>query len=373
MGTEGRRGGMSDIKPQEKIYSTVVFKSPDIKDLKVLSEAPKSRPKATEEFFDPAILSASPMRSGEEEEYNNDVPRGFESIKPSQIKPSQKSLHFGSLTSTDTGRESMSESVFKTRIPTKSVMTDSHSSPMAKHPLATSNVTKSPVMFKSSTMQAVQEKSAPLIDLESSSSRAIPSLKPSILETVSMNEKATAASSNDKVMAYSTGTGRVQMVPKEIRSYASVVSDGAGRFKPLPSTIQRTVPKSSEFDFTSSNSRMNFEDAHKKILSNSMESSTFYNPKKSFFDSISTDLSTENEPSLKNEKRWNIETFGIAIPPSSNHHMGGASSMGRKFNDHPNYNSRYSGNNRVPRSGYSNVQQPRSHTETTSVRHLRPQ
>jgi len=160
------------------------------------------------------------------------------------------------------------------------------------------------------------------------------------------------------------------MVPKEIRSYASVVSDGAGRFKPLPSAIQRVVPKSSEFDFASSNSKMNFEDAHRKILSNSAASSTFYDPKKSFFDHISTDLSTENETATKNEKRWNIETFGIAIPPSS-----GNISSNRKFvsdSSYPPYNSRYAGNNRTPRPSYTNVQQPRSHVGTT-LRHLRQQ
>lgn len=114
-------------------------------------------------------------------------------------------------------------------------------------------------------------------------------------------------------MAYNTGTGKMELVERHSRSYASVVSDGAGRFR-AKETTARLVPRS-EYDFEQANARLQMP----KELSNAPKG-TFYDKTCSFFDNISCESTGTKDGKIdRNERRWNIETFGVAAPPGGHH------------------------------------------------------
>lgn len=135
--------------------------------------------------------------------------------------------------------------------------------------------------------------------------------------SLSANVKTNDASvnSNDMVKAYNTVTGKVELVEKTSRSYAAVVSDGAGRFRVSGETTARIVPRA-EYDFQQANARLQ----PPRELKTAAAKETFYDKSTSFFDNISCEATGKNEPRDRNERRLNIETFGMAAPSGGHHH-----------------------------------------------------
>ena len=123
---------------------------------------------------------------------------------------------------------------------------------------------------------------------------------------------------DDRVIAYNTATGKMGLVERQPRSFAAVVSDGAGRFKLAGEATARLVPKS-EYDFQQANARLQKEDLSASGIIG--PKTTFYDKSNSFFDNISCEATRIKEEKLdRNERSWNIETFGIPAPSGQHHH-----------------------------------------------------
>ena len=132
------------------------------------------------------------------------------------------------------------------------------------------------------------------------------------------NANGSSVVDSDKVIAYNTGTGKMGLVERQSRSYASVVSDGAGRFKMAGGASARLVPRA-EYDFEQANARLQKETISAPVSTALKE--TFYDRSASFFDNISCDATGGKEGKLeKNERKWNIETFGVAAPSGPHHY-----------------------------------------------------
>lgn len=120
----------------------------------------------------------------------------------------------------------------------------------------------------------------------------------------------TMKTETEKVMAYNTATGKIELVERQTRSFASVVSDGAGRFKVTGQSTPRVVPKN-DYDFQQANARLQKE----SLPESSSSKESFYDKNISFFDKISCESTIGKDgQNDKNERKWNIETFGIAAP-----------------------------------------------------------
>lgn len=123
-----------------------------------------------------------------------------------------------------------------------------------------------------------------------------------------------APGASNKVVAYNTGTGKMELVERQSRSYASVVSAGAGRFRVTGEAAPKLVPKA-EYDFEQANARLTKEhipDAPREA---------FYDKSSSFFDNISCEATVGKDGKMdKNERRWNIETFGVPVAPGHHHY-----------------------------------------------------
>lgn len=111
-------------------------------------------------------------------------------------------------------------------------------------------------------------------------------------------------------------TGKVELVEKTSRSYAAVVSDGAGRFRVSGETTARIVPRA-EYDFQQANARLQ---PPRDIKAAAAAKESFYDKSTSFFDNISCEATGINDPRDRNERRLNIETFGMAAPSGGHYH-----------------------------------------------------
>jgi protein LSM14 len=60
-GTEGRNGGKDEYGPSEAVYSQIVFRGSDVKDLRI-EETAKDKPAPPPMPNDPAIIGVSQIR-----------------------------------------------------------------------------------------------------------------------------------------------------------------------------------------------------------------------------------------------------------------------------------------------------------------------
>lgn len=151
-----------------------------------------------------------------------------------------------------------------------------------------------------------------------------------------------SSGSSDKVVAYNTGTGKMELVERQSRSYASVVSDGAGRFRVTGEGAPKMVPKA-EYDFEQANARL-----AKERLPEAPRGS-FYDKGSSFFDNISCEATTGKDGRMdRNERRWNIETFGVPAAPGHHHnrYRGGSHQQYGGGPRHGGYGGQHTGGQR---------------------------
>lgn len=152
--------------------------------------------------------------------------------------------------------------------------------------------------------------SKPTAAAKASSSDPAP-LQPGSLATDQSKGHGTA----EKVKAYNTGTGKIEMVERQSRSYASVLSDGAGRFRTAETTT-RMVPRT-EYDFEQANARLQMSREEVPVAPKEL----YYDKSSSFFDNISCESTLGKDGRMdKNERKLNIETFGVALPAGHNRH-----------------------------------------------------
>lgn len=152
------------------------------------------------------------------------------------------------------------------------------------------------------------------------------------------SKPASSGGETAKVLTYSTETKKIEVVEKPVFSYASMVSQGrsdvrrkpaerTGSFKPAESHPRQAAP---DFAFKSSDASIaNLSNAQAQVLQNIQQRGDSFYSKTSFFDDISSDAKESkggDDSRLKNERSWNMETFGIAAPPRAyNNHPGGSS------------------------------------------------
>lgn len=150
-----------------------------------------------------------------------------------------------------------------------------------------------------------------------------------------------SSGASDKVVAYNTGTGKMELVERQSRSYASVVSDGAGRFRVTGEAAPKLVPKA-EYDFEQANARL----AKEHLPEAPRES--FYDKTSSFFDNISCEATTGKDGRMdRNERKWNIETFGVPAAPGHHHNRyRGGSHQHYGGNRHGGYGGPHTGGQR---------------------------
>jgi protein LSM14 len=164
--------------------------------------------------------------------------------------------------------------------------------------------------------------------------------------TPKSDQKAAAAAAEDsKVLSYSTGTKKSQLVnpppqpPTGKLSYASMVAGGRaeppkkapaaapaatsatpsrpGSFRP-PAEHSKAAA-APDFSFEASQAGLqNLTTAQAEVFK-AIQDKSFYSKSSSFFDDISCDAKDgkADDSRLRNERSWNVETFGVPAPPSS--------------------------------------------------------
>jgi protein LSM14 len=305
MGTEGRRPGQ-EIAPSNDVYDVVEFRSADIEDLQIFeppapTPVPPPKPQA---FVDPAIISSSAGNAAH--------PSGGSGISAGGW-PTAPRLQFGTAAAAQVASIGQrgntaqfgSLPVAPTQPAPASINWDAapfgrpnFGSLEAESQKAT-NQSSSTRPFSSSPSATVvrPNNSVPLVP------SAVSSARPG---TTTSNVSVTEQS--DKVMAYNSVTRKMEMVERSIaRSYASVLTDGAGRFKVDPQQA-RPIP-TTDYDFAKANARL-----QKDAPTLDVPKEAFYDKTSSFFDNISCEATGAKDSKGKNEGRWNIETFGIAAP-----------------------------------------------------------
>lgn len=303
MGTEGRRPGQ-EIAPSSEPYDLVVFRSADIEDLQIFE--PPTAPPAPKPFVDPAIVSVGGAHGAPADRQTNDF--GGHS---GAGWPTAPRLQFGTATPV--------ESVAPRAVPTH---------------FGSLGVSRAPV--RAPTFGSVQGVNGAAPPGHSQGTRTPPSA-PAAPPARSTDQyarpafsapRANGAENAERVMAYNTGTGKIELVERHSRSYASVVSDGAGRFRLSADATSRLVPRH-DYDFQQANSKLRKE----QLPAAAKE--TFYDRTSSFFDNISCESTGSKDGKHdRNERRWNIETFGTAGPSFSSPSYGGGGASGGSSSHH---------------------------------------
>ncbi len=289
------------MNPQ--IYDFILFRSTDIKDLQVCEAPPTSQPvhPNSMHYMDPAIVN-----------YNQ--PHQYQQPAPQSYSTAPQKLQFG------TGRSPAFEPVqpFQPAAsPSIKFGTGPSFSSAAAPKLESVAPPKPMAPPKPVAPSAVHPEVA----------RNIVSLTPKV-------DKKTESATSPKVMTYSTGTKKQEIVDDKgqfeaIRgSYASVASHGAksqgrvslerpGKFR-APSSTQAPAKYSSDFVFPQSNEAVKIKlDAAQEEVMRRISGGNFYE-KSSFFDNISCDAKDGKEiEKTYTERSKNMETFGVAAPPSS--------------------------------------------------------
>lgn len=331
MGTEDRKGPNEFIPMSNQIYEFILFRSLDIKDLQVCEAPIIQQQQPQMGFVDPAIVQSSNITYQASPQHAQSgawqQPKLQFGTSTTQVAAQYQnyggygaapSLQFGNANSGYYGQQNQSS------------MTQQqyHQVPP-------------PQSFAPQTQQEAEpSKMAPALQ---AAATAPPKVHPEAASNViSLTPKADKKE-EAKVLSYSTETKRAQMIPKPL-SYASMVSQGknessqltsshhqrTGSFRPPANNHHRQIRNHADFNFESSQAGMqNLSSAQAEVLK-FIQDKTFYK-KSSFFDDISCDnkdVGKNEDLHMKNERSWNVETFGVAAPPSSGYHRG-SSSRGR--------------------------------------------
>lgn len=307
MGTEGRRPiDQPQIPANPNVYEYVIFRSTDIKDLQVF-EAPQDPPAQQNPFNDPAVVMVPKPQA-----HQQSAPSYGEATATAAAPgwPSSSRLQFGSATTVTSFQPQGYQQPPTNSLPQPSLSMAPGLVPIGKLTgvVTSTTIGKTTEEFPSRPQhQSHQRSTAP--------------------QTESGGKKLT--------MAYSTGTGKTELVSKppesSNRSYASVLHEdgpsngrdqtryrrGGGRpGVPQPSSFNPPAINAVEFDFVQANSKLPREPEDLIQL----DPSTIYYEKSSFFDNISCETATARKiADDRNERQWNMETFGVASS-GINHH-----------------------------------------------------
>lgn len=332
MGTEGRTAGR-ELLPSSDIYEIVIFRSNDIEDLQIFEPpAAVAVPPVPEPFVDPAIISSN-QRFNQSQQPIRDMSTSGVSAGG---WPAAPRLQFGSAQKpapivTQPSPHPPQQPQISAPSKTEQARQDTQFRPVPPRP--NHSWTQSPHHSRPAVVRpptfgslaAVKPNfppaAAPVASNASGSIKAHSSTQTSSQPGTFMSTQSNDDNTAEKVKAYNTGTGKIEMVERQSRSYASVLSDGNGRFRAAETTT-RMVPRT-EYDFEHANSRLQM--SREELPTAPKEQ--FYDKTSSFFDNISCESTVGKDGKFdKNERRWNIETFGIAAPSGANrytHYRGG--------------------------------------------------
>lgn len=301
MGTEGRIPG-KEITPTDEIYDMVVFKSIDIEDLSIFEPAPPlPPPQPRQPFIDPAIVSRGNATNAAGASSTTSGMVGGDAEVSAGGWPAAPRLQFGTATP----------------------VTPRIAPPVATAiaPSATTLPTPPKPSFGSlNNWNAPQApKPAPTIKNDAAPQRANFAAETNNT-AITKGNLVSGNKGGEKVLTYSTGTGRMEMVPREGRSYASVLNEnGQSSFSgPRPPRQERPLGRpvpNTEFNFEESNAKLaQNPQLIELVTKSSEEQKVYYDKASSFFDNISSDAAAGNKDTsnLPNERKWNIETFGVA-------------------------------------------------------------
>lgn len=304
MGTENRKAANEFVPMNPQVYDYILFRSTDIKDLQVC-EAPQTlQPvQPSHAYADPAI------------------------VRQQQAAPPQPKLQFGS------GRSPVVEATYaQPRQAPQGLKFGNGPSftPSAVPAVAPPNY--SAVAPPAQTLNVQQAPVAPPRTQHPELASNIVSLTPK----ADQKTAAPKAVEPTKVMTYSTGTKKQEFVedkgqfpapPVPKGSYASIAGHGAtstgqtakvslerpGKFR---APAQPTAQFEKQFSMTGStqSAQGKLSEAQEEVF-RQLAGGQFYE-KSSFFDNISCEAK-DGKDGLKNERNWNMETFGMAAPPNS--------------------------------------------------------
>lgn len=285
-GTEGRRPG-SEVPEGREVYAEVTFNSTDIQDLSVYESLPN----------DPAIVSSS----------TSSVP-AYTSTPSSSVAAASSSKAYQSHSSNQNDRT-----------PAGQINEDvALSTPSAPR--------KQPFQTAASAAALKQPSFAPsnsTVREQTTMPKVAPTFSPSSSASV-----APAPSSAQRSWASVVGnnaSSQSQTASQSTNRYMNVSAAASSSSRPRPYNIQQpavrpVVIPSTDFDFEGSNARFDGDGLREKLATG--ESVIYYSKAKSFFDLISTELSSPASASTANgrsgaeDRRVNMETFGqISLHP----------------------------------------------------------
>lgn len=326
MGTEDRKAGHEFVPMNPQVYDFVVFRSTDIKDLQVC-EVPQQQQQQPPQmhYMDPAIVN-------QQQYYQQTVHQ--QQQPPQQMQPPK--LQFGA------GRSPVVEASY---VPAPAA---------PQQQPAALKFGSGPSMAQAAAQPKSQAPPAPMQPpkVHPATSANLVSMTPKADAKAEQQPTANAsepAGTAAKVMTYSTGTKRQELVenrgqfapPPTKGSYAAMASHGAashnnsngapaaaranlerpGKFR---APTQPTAQYNQQFSMTQSTASAQGKlSAAQEEVFRQLSGGNFYE-KSSFFDNISCEAKDGKE-GLRNERNWNMETFGVAAPPqtSYNSHRGG--------------------------------------------------
>lgn len=321
MGTEDRKSGHEFVPMNPQVYDFIVFRSTDIKDLQVCEVPQPQAPQI--HYMDPAIVN-------QQQYYQQTVQQQQQPAQ--QMQPPK--LQFGS------GRSPVVEASY---VPAPVA-------PLQQQPQL--KFGSGPSMAQAVSQPKGQVSQPPAEPMQPpkvhpAAASNVVSMTPKADAKAEQKAAASATNEQSKVLTYSTGTKKQEFVenkgqfapPPTKGSYAAMASLGTnpsgssttraslerpGKFR---APAQPSAQYNQQFSMTqSTQSAQGKLSAAQEEVFRQLAGGQFYE-KSSFFDNISCEAKDGKE-GLRNERNWNMETFGVAAPPQTSYSHGGGRGRG---------------------------------------------
>ncbi|KAF5108534.1 hypothetical protein DV452_004796 [Geotrichum candidum] len=305
-GSEGRRNGINEFPPSDRVFEYIVFRGSDVKDLKISDEPPEPLNQPPPQSQTPVQTPAQPY-AGPQQPQRQPAPPGQSAGFGQQAYPGYNS--------------------FNQQQPQQSPQQPPQQPVPQQQPSSNASQKSSEVPYPHHPNQDTQ-------------------YPPSQEDDEASDEEKTEAET-----------------PK---SSATFISSKNKSPAPVPTQPAASKTKLSEFDFAESNAKFSKEalaqevaNAPPSVIPPAGKKDEFYNKSTSFFDNISSATKERIEGTDNNmtgyqrrgeERKLNLETFGQDSVYTNN--RGGRGGRGRGGRGNNNYRGR--GNNYRGRGGYNN-------------------
>lgn len=348
MGTEGRKGPGENIPASQQVYDFILFRSSDIKDLQVCEAAPAAPVSPPMGFVDPAIVHHQFQAQQPQQQ-------GYSQYQQPQQQQhgawhGQPKLQFGS-SNYVAPSYSAAPGYGSSSLQFGSAQQSFYQQHQAQQQQARQQPAQAPQMYQdfaqpaAPQQQPVAPKQQQQQRMPQPQSKVHPEAASNVVSLTPKSDQKAAAAEDSKVLSYSTGTKKSQLVnpppqpPTGKLSYASMVAGGRteppkkapaaapaaalaapsrpGSFRP-PAEHSKAAA-APDFSFEASQAGLqNLTTAQAEVFK-AIQDKSFYSKSSSFFDDISCDAKDgkADDSRLRNERSWNVETFGVPAPPST--------------------------------------------------------